>query len=114
MFQPSTSLPIGEGRGGGNKTFTIMTNKTPIKPSSAFAAVRMSLSINLSIEFEVKRLTEYIKMLAQSSNTPDGDFDPKPLSNVLTELKDLNSYLEDSIAMRLESAFDPKPADNEK
>ena len=98
----------------GAKTFTIMATKTPISPSETFANVRASLSVNLSIEFEVKRLTEYIKMLAQSCNTPDGEFDGKPLANVLHELKDLNSYLEDSISMRIESVFDPKSVSDEK
>ena len=94
---------------GAIKTFTIMATKTPIGPSAAFANVRASLSINLSIEVEVKRLTEYIKMLAQSCNTPDGEFDGKILDNVLHALKDFNSYLEETIAMRIESAFDPNP-----
>lgn len=76
-------------------------NKKTFSPAEILRNVCQSLELSTSIECEVKRSTEYIKLLTQSCNNPDGSFDSVPLLKVISELKDLNSYLLDALSIRV-------------
>lgn len=95
---------------GAIKTFIIM-NKKNFTPVEILRNVCKSLMLSTSIECEVKRTTEYIKLLTQSCNNPDGSFDSDPLVKVISELKDLNSWLQDALSNRVSNLEKMSPKD---
>ena len=88
-------------------------NKKTFTPVEILRNVCKSLELSTSIECEVKRTTEYIKLLTQSCNNPDGSFDSSPLMKVISELKDLNTWLLDALSNRV-SNLEKMSLTNEK
>ena len=86
-------------------------NKKKFTPVEILSNVCKSLELSTSIECEVKRTTEYIKLLTQSCNNPDGSFDSAPLLKVICELKDLNFMLCDALSNRVSNLEKISPKD---